>query len=73
MTAPTFAPLMMSVEDFAKLHGISPDVTRECIRGESQTYPPLNAKRARKPGSKKSRLYITAEAAAEWRAALPDA
>lgn len=70
---PVFAPLMMTIQEFADLHGIDPKTVYRCVDGISESYPPLRAKRARKPGSKKSRLYITAEAAAEWRAALPDA
>lgn len=65
------APLLMTVEEFARLHGISPTVVRECLRGEAQNYPPLKAKRT-KPG-RGGRIYITAEQAAEWRASLPDA
>lgn len=63
-------PALMSVEDFARWHGLSPTVVRECIAGTSKTYPPLRAKRSR---GKRRLVYITAEAAAEWRAALPDA
>lgn len=73
MTATTYAPLMMSVSDFARLHGIGETVVRECIAGTSDTYPPLTVKRVRKKGSAKSRIYITAEQAAAWRAALKDA
>jgi len=72
-TTPTFAPLMMTPAEFARLHGISETTVRDCINGESQTYPPLNVKRVRKKGSAKSRIYITAEQAAAWRAALNDA
>ena len=43
---------------------------RQCIAGTSTAYPPLMAKRTR---GGQGRLYITAEAAAEWRAALADA
>lgn len=64
-------PLMMSVAEFAQLHRISETTVRDCIRGESTTYPPLQCKRV--GSSRKSRIYITAEQAAEWRAALPDA
>ncbi len=67
------SPLMMSVAEFARLHGIGETAVRECIAGESKSYPPLTVKRVRKPGSKKSRIYVTAEQAAEWRAALKDA
>jgi hypothetical protein len=64
-------PALMSVEEFAKWHGISMTTTRDCIAGRAANYPPLRAKRT-KPG-KGGLIYITAEAAAEWRAALPDA
>ncbi|ROR94026.1 hypothetical protein EDD28_2446 [Salana multivorans] len=64
-------PALMSVEEFARWHGIGPTTVRQCIDGTSANYPPLRAKR-NKPG-KGGRLYITAEAAAEWRASLPDA
>lgn len=64
------APLMMSVAEFARLHSVSETVVRECIAGTSKNYPPLKAKRAR---GERRRIYITAEAAAEWRAALDDA
>lgn len=64
------SPLMMTVEEFAMLHGISESTVRRCLRGDSDTYPPLAAK---KVGTKKrKRIYITAEQAAEWRAALKD-
>lgn len=67
------APLMMTVAQFADLHGISETTVRACIRGDSETYPPLVVKRVRKKGSNRSHIYITAEQAAQWRAALPDA
>lgn len=67
------SPLMMSVAEFCRLHGIGETAARECINGTSKSYPPLSVKRVRKPGSAKSRIYITAEQAAEWRAALQDA
>jgi len=62
----------MNVEEFARLHGISESTVRACIAGKSESYPPLVAKRVRKPGSKSSRIYITAEQAADWRSQLPD-
>lgn len=64
-----YGPLLMSVDEFARLHGLSPDTVRRCIAGTSDAYPPLRAKRSR---SGRKRVYITAEAAAEWRAALDD-
>lgn len=71
MAAP--GPLLMSVREFAELHRISETTARECIAGTSETYPPLMVKRVRKGNSKKSRIYVTAEQAAAWRAALEDA
>lgn len=68
-----YGPLMMTVADFARLHSVGETTVRECIAGTSDTYPPLTVKRVRKPGSSKSRIYITAEQAAAWRAALHDA
>lgn len=67
--APT--PALMTVAEFARWHGIGPTTVRECIAGTSKNYPPLRAKRT-KPG-KGGLIYITAEQAAEWRAAFPDA
>lgn len=64
-------PALMSVAEFAKWHGIGETTVRECIRGVAANYPPLKAKRT-KPG-KGGLIYITAESAAAWRAALPDA
>ncbi|WP_276670246.1 hypothetical protein [Schaalia cardiffensis] len=69
MTGPQFAPLLMTVDDFARLHGLSSTTVRECIAGRSDAYPPLKTKRTR---TGRKRVYITAEAAAEWRAALDD-
>lgn len=66
-------PLMMTVRQFAALHNVSETTVRECIAGTSDTYPPLTVKRVRKPDSQTSRIYVTAEQAAQWRAALPDA
>lgn len=71
--AQAFEPLMMTIPEFARLHSVSEDVVRECIVGKSESYPPLRAKRVRKGDSKRSRIYITAEAAREWRAAINDA
>ena len=68
-TAYIYGPLLMSVDDFARLHGISESTVRDCIAGTSKNYPPLKAKRAR---GGRLRIYITAEDAAEWRAALDD-
>lgn len=61
-------PLLMTVAEFAKLHGISESTVRKCIAGDSESYPPLSAKRA---GN--GRIYITTEQAAEWRASFQDA
>lgn len=63
-------PLMMTVRDFARLHGVGETTVRECIEGTSKNFPPLKAK---KSGGAKPRIYITAEAAREWREALADA
>lgn len=63
------SPLMMTIKEFAELHLISPKTVRRCIAGTSTSYPPLRAKRTR--GNRKL-VYITAEDAAEWRAALAD-
>lgn len=73
MSTQTLAPLMMTVAEFARMHSISEKTVRECINGTSPSFPPLAAKRARKSGSAKSLIFITSEAAAEWRALLPDA
>ena len=62
--------LMMSVAEFAQLHGVGETTVRDCIAGISKTYPPLMAKRV---GKTKTRIYITAEQAAAWRDALDDA
>lgn len=69
MSGHLYAPLLMSVDEFARLHGLSPDTVRRCIAGTAKNYPPLKAKRTR---GRAKRVYITAEAAAEWRAALED-
>lgn len=61
-------PALMTADEFARWHGLSPTVVRECMAGTSKNYPPLRVKRAAN-----GRKYITAEAAAEWRANLPDA
>ena len=63
MTTQSAAPLLMTVAEFAKLHGLSESTGRKCIAG-----PPLSAKRA---GN--GRIYITTEQAAEWRASFQDA
>ena len=65
-----YSPLLMTVAEFARLHMVSESTVRQCIVGTSSAYPPLKAKRTR---GGQGRLYITAEAAAEWRAALADA
>ena len=62
--------LMMSVAEFAQLHGVGETTVREGIAGTSKTYQPLMAKRV---GKTKTRIYITAEQAAAWRDALDDA
>ncbi|HLR97221.1 MAG TPA: hypothetical protein VK053_22050 [Jiangellaceae bacterium] len=75
MSAPTIhGPLLMTVRQFADLHGIGETTVRECIAGTSKSYPPLTVKRVKRKGSRTpGRLYITAEQAAAWRAALQDA
>lgn len=65
-----YSPLLMTVAEFARLHMVSESTVRQCIASTSSAYPPLKAKRTR---GGQGRLYITAEAAAEWRAALADA
>lgn len=65
-----YSPLLMTVKTFASLNEVSESMVRQCIAGTSTAYPPLRAKRTR---GGQGRLYITAEAAAEWRAALADA
>lgn len=69
---PTTTPLMMTLDQFAELHGITRRTAERCLKGESKSYPPLKAKRAR-TGTGPGRIYITAEQAAEWRAQLEDA
>lgn len=64
-------PLMMTVAEFAKLHSVGETTVRECLRGASKNFPPLMAKQV--GTGKGKRIYITAEQAAEWRAALRDA
>ena len=59
------------VDEFARLHNVSETTVRECLAGVSKNYPPLRGKRT-KPG-RGGTVYITAEQAAEWRAALKDA
>lgn len=61
-------PLMMSLAEFAALHGISESTARQCANGVSENYPPLTA--VTTLGGKRYK-YVTAEAAAEWRASLP--
>jgi predicted transcriptional regulator len=65
------SPLMMTVKEFARLHCIGETTVRDCLAGLSKNYPPLRAKRSQ-PG-RGGQIYITAEQAAEWRAALPEA
>ena len=67
------SPLLMTVAEFCRLHGISETTARDCINGTSKSYPALSVKRVRKSGSAKSRIYVTAEQAAAWRDALQDA
>lgn len=69
-TTQNFAPLLMTIEQFADLNGISPSTVRKCIAGTSKTYPPLRAKKSK---GKRFVTYITTEAAAEWRNNLQDA
>lgn len=63
-------PLMMTLRQFAELHAISVETARRCIEGASTKYPPLKAK---KSGGVRPRIYITADAAKEWREQLQDA
>lgn len=71
MSVEAFFPQMMTVEQFAKHHAVSETTVRECIKGVSRNYPPLRVKQVGSGPGK--RIYITAEQAAEWRDALPDA
>ena len=71
MTDPT--RLLYTVDELAATTGLSASTIRACIAGVSETYPPLRAKRVRKPGSKRSQIHITADAAREWLDAFPDA
>ena len=65
---------MMTLDQFAERNGIHRKTAERCIKGESKTYPPLKAKRVKRPGSKgPGRLYITAEAEQAWKDAIPDA
>ena len=63
-------PALMTIEDFAKWHGLSETTVRECVAGTAKNYPPLASKR-NKPG-RGGRIYITAEQAADWRDRLPN-
>ena len=58
----------MTVRQFAEWHGIGYTTARECVNATSENYPPIRAKRL-----PNGRVYVTAEAAAEWRENLPDA
>lgn len=65
-------PALMTVKDFCAYHAkITEKDVRACVRGTHKTLPPLAAKKKR-PGVSEPFL-ITAEAAAKWRASLPDA
>lgn len=70
MSLQAFYPLLMTVERFAELNSVSETTVRECLNGTSKNYPPLMAKQVGKGSGK--RIYITAEQAAEWRAAMED-
>lgn len=74
MTTLTTGRLLYQVEDLAAATGLSETTIRDCIRGVSATYPPLQAKRVKKDGSRGSgRIYITREQAEAWLAQFPDA
>ena len=65
---------MMTLNQFCARNGISRDVAEKCLKGESKSYPPLSAKRVKKPGSKgPGRIYVTAEQEQAWKDAIPDA
>lgn len=73
MTSPAALnlPPMSSPRSLAMLTGLSESTIRRCIRltkRSEQGWPPLPAKRL-----PDGQLRITAEAAAEWIANLPDA
>lgn len=62
--------LLYTVESLAQSVGLSATTVRRCIRADDpkSKWPPLTAKRL-----PDGQLRITAEAAAEWIAQLPDA
>ena len=64
---------MMTLDVFAERNSISRRTAERCADGTSTSYPPLNVKRVRKPGSKsRGRVYVTAEAEQEWKDAIPN-
>ena len=65
--------LLYSPAELAAATGISESSIRAAIHGTSASLPSLPAKRIRKPGSKRSQIKITADAAREWLEAIPDA
>lgn len=65
---------MMTLDQFAERNAIHRRTAERCMKGEDTTFPPLQVKRVRKPGSKgPGRLYVTAEAEQAWKDAIPDA
>lgn len=75
MTATLASPqLLYTVDDLVASTGLSETTIRDCIKGRSTTYPPLQAKRIKKTGSAGAgRLYVTRQQAEAWLAAFPDA
>lgn len=65
-------PALMTVDEFCKWHSkITPRDVRMCLKGTHPSLPPLDGKKKRYGDNEP--YLITAEAAAEWRALLPDA
>lgn len=74
MTALTADRLLYTPAELATATGLSESTIRQAINAtETTSFPPLAAKRIRRDGSPKTRLFITADAARAWLAAFPDA
>lgn len=63
---------MMTLDQFAERNGISRRTAERCMKGESDSYPPLFVKKVQKPGSSKSRIYVTIEQERDWKDAIPN-